>query len=46
MKFSIFRHLLLSKKNIAAILGEKFKEDNKIRDLISRLNKNCNSEGL
>lgn len=38
--------VLLSKKHIAAIFGKEFKDDRKINDLISRLNKNKNTEGL
>ena len=37
---------LLSKKNIAAIFGKEFKDDNKIKELINRLKNNCNQEGL
>jgi len=37
---------LLSKKKIAAVLGKEFKEDNKIKTLISKLNNNSNSERL
>lgn len=38
--------VLLSKKQIAQIFGNEFKEDKKINDLISRLNKNKNDESL
>jgi len=38
--------VLLSKKRIANIFGHDFKEDKKINNLISRLNKNKNSDGL
>nr|WP_320058296.1 alpha-2-macroglobulin family protein [uncultured Bacteroides sp.] len=37
---------MLSKKRIAKILGKEFKDDQKINNLISSLNKNRNSEGL
>ena len=37
---------LLLKKRIFNIFGKTFKEDNKITDLINRLNSNRNSEGL
>jgi len=37
---------LLAKKNIATIFGKEFKDDKKIKNLISRLKNNSNSEGL
>jgi len=37
---------MLSKKRIAEMLGKEFKDDQKINNLISSLNKNRNSEGL
>lgn len=37
---------LLSKKQIAGMFGKEFKEDKKINNLISRLNKNKNTDGL
>ena len=38
--------VLLAKKRIFEIFGKEFKEDKKINNLISRLNKNKNTEGL
>ncbi|NDV59224.1 carboxypeptidase-like regulatory domain-containing protein [Bacteroides sp. 519] len=38
--------VLLSKKQIARMFGKEFKEDNKVNNLINRLHKNTNSEGL
>lgn len=37
---------MLSKKRITEMLGKEFKDDQKINNLISSLNKNRNSEGL
>lgn len=37
---------LLSKKRIAEIFGKEYKENKKINDLINRLHKNINPEGL
>ena len=38
--------MLLSKKNISALLGEPFREDTKIKSLITRLNNNRNEDGM
>jgi len=38
--------VLLAKKIICNLLNEPFKEEDKIRDLITRLNKNRNSDGM
>ena len=38
--------VLLSKKIICSLLNEPFKEDDKIRNLITRLNNNRNSDGM
>lgn len=38
--------VLLSKKHIAKIFGKEFKDDKKINNLISRLNRNKNVEGF
>lgn len=38
--------VLLSKKQIYKILGKEFKDDQKIRELINKLNKNRNNVGL
>ncbi|MCL1937837.1 MAG: carboxypeptidase-like regulatory domain-containing protein [Candidatus Azobacteroides sp.] len=37
---------LLSKKSATAILGQEFKDDKNIKELIGRLKNNCNPEGL